>query len=398
MERRQRTNTVDSTAPTPQEAAASLDPLVQPINNAEGPPVYLHRQSSVFFIPSSLIDGKDDKDPGAIKRFFTFMERFSGILYALLASFLFTCSNFALKQFDVVLFDVLIIRYFIQAVMSLGFIIYKGYCPWSKANGLLILVRSLFAAGGSVSYYFGLTILPLPDLTTIRYTQVVWTAILAWILLHERINLATMLACLLTLAGVVCVAQPNFLFASEKLTNETIAIASAPGKIDPRLFGILLALLCALSISMSITLNKKLIQLKVQQSTIMFHFLCTAFLVIVLFQIHYWLFSQSKPKDLHFTEVISRRDFLYATIAAVLQIFPMILWQKSIKREHTSIVTVVQSSDILFAIILQNLFTPLKSNFLVLIGSTLVITSIAIVGGHKLWIDRRSRTCIPTGS
>lgn len=388
---------MDSTPPTPQEAAANLDPLVQPINDAEGPPVYLDRRSSVFFIPSSLISDKDEKNPDRIKRFFTYMERFSGILYALLASFLFTCSNFVLKQFDtVVLFDVLIIRYFVQGLLSLGFILYKGYCPWSKANGLLILIRSLFAAAGSILYYFSLTILPLPDLTTIRYTQVVWTAILALILLHERINVPTILACLLTLTGVVCVAQPNFLFASQQPRNETMAIGSASGKSDQRVFGMLLALLCALSISMSIILNKKLIQRKVQQSTIMFHFLCTTLFVIVVFQIHFWLFSQSKPKDLHFTEVISQKEFLFASIAAVLQIFPMILWQKSIKREHTSIVTVVQSSDILFAIILQNLFTSIKSNFLVLIGSTLVITSIAIVGGHKLWIDRQSRTCIPT--
>ncbi len=28
-------------------------------------------------------------------------------------------------------------------------------------------------------------------------------------------------------------------------------------------------------------------------------------------------------------------------------------------------------------------------------GSTLVLTSIFIVGGHKLWLDRENRTFIP---
>jgi drug/metabolite transporter (DMT)-like permease len=74
----------------------------------------------------------------------------------------------------------------------------------------------------------------------------------------------------------------------------------------------------------------------------------------------------------------------------------MVLSQKSIKREHPSIVTVVQASDILFAIILQNLFSINKSNGLALIGSTLVLASIIIVGVHKLWQDRQNRTCIPT--
>ena len=74
----------------------------------------------------------------------------------------------------------------------------------------------------------------------------------------------------------------------------------------------------------------------------------------------------------------------------------MVLSQKSIKREHPSIVTVVQASDILFAIILQNIFSTNKSNGLALIGSTLVLTSIVIVGAHKLWQDRQNRTCIST--
>ncbi|CAF4580639.1 unnamed protein product, partial [Rotaria magnacalcarata] len=36
--------------------------------------------------------------------------------------------------------------------------------------------------------------LPLPDLTTIRYTQVVWTALLALIIFRDRITLPTIIA------------------------------------------------------------------------------------------------------------------------------------------------------------------------------------------------------------
>jgi drug/metabolite transporter (DMT)-like permease len=73
----------------------------------------------------------------------------------------------------------------------------------------------------------------------------------------------------------------------------------------------------------------------------------------------------------------------------------MILSQKAIKREHPSIITVVQSSDILFALILENIFSSIRTNLLALMGSTLVLTSIFIVGGHKLWLDRENRTFIP---
>ncbi|CAF1521220.1 unnamed protein product [Didymodactylos carnosus] len=61
---------------------------------------------------------------------------------------------------------------------------------------------------------------------------------------------------------------------------------------------------------------------------------------------------------------------------------------KAIKREHPSIFTIVQSSDIVIAIVLQNLFTDIKSNWYVLLGSLLVLTSILLVGGYKLYINR----------
>ncbi|CAF1137031.1 unnamed protein product [Rotaria sordida] len=408
MERRQRSYTIDSISPTPQEAAAGLDPLVQSINDQDGAPVYVRRRSSIFYVPDSQIHENeekpsDEKKLNPLVRCFTYTERFSGILYALVASLLFTCSNFALKQLDIVLLNAFMIRLFVQALLSLGFIIYKGYRPCHDSNGLLIFIRSLFAAAGSISFYLSLSILPLPDVTTIRYTQVVWTAVLAVFIFHERINLPTIIACILTLGGVVCVAQPTFLFPQSKIQNETLQNISTlnnnnNNNNNNHLIGMLFALLCAISISMSIALNKKLILKNVRQSIIMFYFLFITLIVCIIIQIYYWNFSKSKHKRFNFKIILFKKDYIFATIISIFQLFPMILAQKSLKREHPSIVTVVQSSDILFAIILQNIFSSIKTNLLALIGSILVLTSIFIVGGHKLWLDRQSRTYIPAST
>ncbi|CAF3389245.1 unnamed protein product [Rotaria sp. Silwood1] len=406
VEKRQRTYTNDSQLPTPQEAAAGLDPLVQPINDQVGAPVYLRRQSSVFFVPISIVNQNeeqpvDEKKSKPIKKCLTYMERFSGILYSLCASLLFTCSNFALKQLNIVILDVFVIRIFVQTFLSLGFIAYKGYHPIHDCHGLLVLIRSFFAAAGSICFFLGLSILPLPDLTTIRYTQVVWTALLAKFIFHERINLPTIIACILTLIGVVCVAQPTFLFPQSRIKNETlqnISTLNNNNNHSNHLFGMLLALACAISISISIVLNKKLIQKNIRQSIIMFYFLLTTLFASITIQIYYWNFSKSNHLKFNFKTVFLKKNFIFASIIAILQLFPMILSQKSIKREHPSIVTVVQSSDILFALILQNIFASIKTNFLELIGSILVLTSIFIVGGHKLWLDRQHRTYIPTST
>jgi drug/metabolite transporter (DMT)-like permease len=400
MERKTRTYTIDSIHPSIQEAAASLDPLVQSINDQGDEPVYTRRLSSVFYLPASAVNDNAEeningKKPNTITRCLTFMGRFSGITYALVASLLFTCSNFAFKQLDIIIFDVLIIRFFTLALISFGFIMYKGYRLIPDCNVFLILIRSLFAAGGSILYYLGLTLLPLPDLTTIRYTQVVWTALLALIIFRERISIPTIMASVLTLIGVVCVAQPTFLFPQPKILNETLGETFTTDN-NKRLFGMVVAVSCALSISISIVLNKKLMQRNVRQSIIMFYFFLITPIILLIIQIHYWVFSKTKRQEFNFKKVFITKDFIFATIIGVLQLVPMILLQKSVKREHPSIVTVVQSSDILFAIILQNAFTSSKTNLIALIGSMLVLTSIFIVGGHKLWLDRQNRTCIPT--
>jgi drug/metabolite transporter (DMT)-like permease len=395
MEKRQRTNTADSSPPSLQEAAASLDPLVQPIHDQDDEPVYMRRQSSIFFIPASTINENDKKKPNNIRRFFTYMERFSGILYALLASLLSTCLNFLLKQLNTNILDVLIIRSLVQGLISIGFIIYKGYRPFPNSHGLLLFIRSLFASGGSISFFYCLSLLPLPDLTTLRYTQVVWTAVLALIIFRERITLPTIIASILTLIGVVCVAQPTFIFPQSKMLNETFQTIVTP-KNNQRLYGMLIALSCALSISMSTILNKILIQKKVRQSIIMFYFLLTAFIILLTSRTYYWVFLQSKQQEFNFKKNFLIKKFILACMITILQFIPMILGQKAIKREHPSIITVVHSSDIIFALTLQNIFTSIKTNLLAIIGSLLVLTSIFIVGTHKLWLDRQNRTCIPT--
>lgn len=387
MERRKRTYTNES---SPQEAVAVLDPLIQPLDDQTSNPVYFKHPSSVFFIPATQID--ENPRSNCLKKCFSFFERFSGIFYSLIASLLFTCSNFIIKKLNVVVLDVFLVRFVIQGIISFIFIVYKGYHLFSfNSNGLLVFIRSIISAIGSVCFYIALALLPLPDVTTLRYTQVVWTALLVLVIFRERINLPIILASILTLTGVVCVAQPSFIFTKVESFNATVS--TPPNQY--RLLGMSIALLSAFSISMGFVLTKKLLERNVRQSILMFYFILSALIMLIIVQIYYWRYSPTNKRKFNIEEIYLTKKFFYATLLATLQLIPMILSQKSIKREHPSIVTVVQASDILFAIIFQTLFSNEESNTLALIGSLLVITSIVIVGGHKLWLDRRNRICDP---
>ena len=104
------------------------------------------------------------------------------------------------------------------------------------------------------------------------------------------------------------------------------------------------------------------------------------------------IFFKSKDENFKLLKIWLKKDFLLASFVSISQLIPMIFSQKAIKREHPSVVIVVQSSDIVFALILQNTLSSIKTNLLGLIGSMLVLISIFIVGGHKLWLSRKNGT------
>ncbi|CAF4323270.1 unnamed protein product, partial [Rotaria sordida] len=66
--------------------------------------------------------------------------------------------------------------------------------------------------------------------------------------------------------------------------------------------------------------------------------------------------------------------YVCASLICLLQIPGLMLMQKALKYEHPSIFTILQSSAILFSLILQNIFSSVKSNVLSLFGSALVLT------------------------
>jgi drug/metabolite transporter (DMT)-like permease len=315
------------------------------------------------------------------------ISRCTGIFYALIASCLFTCSGFIIKQLRVDFFDALLARFVLQTSILTIFILYKKNKFITGSTNLIILqiIRTITACSGFVLFYMSYRYIPLPDLTTCRYTQVVWTTIIAMIIFRERVSIVSILAIIFTLTGVLFVAQPTFLFQnnpqiSSNRTNQT----DFESDQSHRVLGLSLAIACALSISLSMVLNKKLLMSKIAQSILMFQY---SFLILCLLILNHIYNRFIVQKYLH--QTMFTWQFFLAASVSFMQVCSSTLTQKAMKLEHPAIISVVQSSDILFAIILQNLFTQAKSNGFVLIGSFLVTTSIFLVGFNKFWKDRK---------
>ncbi|CAF0999519.1 unnamed protein product [Adineta steineri] len=379
-------------------AIQNIDPLIQPLidtdelqiknevsNNTEEFNNLTEKSTSILSLHSIR--------QSRTKSFSQAMGRCTGIFYALIGSSLFTSSGFIIKQLRVDFFDALMCRFIIQTIILTIFIVHKRYKILHGSVNLILLqiIRGIFAACGLLFFYLSYRYIPLPDLTTFRYTQIIWTAIIAMIIFRERISIPTVIAIILTFIGVICVAQPTFLFGNTvKLSNKNVTIHRKHDDVDYesdksyRFLGLCLALLCALSISSSIVLNKKLLVLKIPQSVLMFQFSLLCLILLSMNQIRNHFILNKHSHQSMFTW-----QFAVAASVSLIQLLSSTVTQKAIKLEHPSIVSVVQSSDILFAIVLQNFIANEKSNWLVILGSGLVTTSIVLVGIHKIWNDRK---------
>ncbi len=360
----------------------NIDPLIQPLIDTDELKINENNNKELNDLEekSPSIITLHSYKPNEINSFSHIFRRCAGIFYALIGSSLFTCSGFIIKQLRVDFFDALLCRFIIQTILLTIFIFYKQYKIINGSFNLILLqfIRLILSSSGLLLFYLSYRYIPLPDLTTFRYTQVIWTAILAMFIFHERISIPTIFAIILTLLGVICVAQPTFLF------NNYQTLSTKQLDKSSRFLGLSLALACAFSISGSIVLTKKLLVLKIPQSILMFQFSFLNLIILIINQIYNRFILH-----MYTTETMFTWQYLIAASVSLIQLFSSTITQKAIKLEHPSIISVVQSSDILFAIILQNLFTNEKSNWLVLLGSALVTTSIFLVGIHKLWNDRK---------
>ncbi|CAF3052211.1 unnamed protein product [Rotaria sp. Silwood2] len=276
-------------------------------------------------------------------------------------------------------------------------IVYKRYRLINGSTNIIILqvAQALCASSGVTLFFVSYRFIPLPDLNTIRHTQVAWTALIAMIIFRERISISAILAIILSMIGIVCVAQPTFLFPVRRQSlNTTLKVVfynkttsndlGLEIRGDYRLLGIFLALGSSLLVSFGYVLNKKLLELKIKQSILLIQF--SSFTLVLVTLNHLWNRFYLHAYD---HRVMFTWRFVIASFISLFQVLSSSLTQKAIKREHPSIITIVQSSDILFAILLQNIFATAKSDWLILLGATLVAVSILIVGINKLWQDRK---------
>ncbi|CAF4003923.1 unnamed protein product [Rotaria sp. Silwood1] len=320
----------------------------------------------------------------------TLATHFLGIFYVLLSTCIFVTSTFITKELKVDVLDALIpcsLVHSIILIIYMKFIKhYSLYKQSSKQEIFFLFINVFFSVSGGFVFFLAFRYLTLPDLTTIRFTQIIWTAIITSILYHEKPSISMIISILLTTIGVIFVAQPSFLFSKISNINEN----NISNDYYQRIIGVCFALYSAIVFSIMIISNKYLLEkYKTKQSLIMFLYsFVTLWMLIanVFYKYNFFIDTMESFKNDFFNW-----RYLVASSFCLLQIPGFVLVQKGIKCEHPAIFTILQSSSILVSILLQNIFSSVKSNLLSLFGSTLVLASILLITGFKFIEDQRHK-------
>ncbi|CAF1422089.1 unnamed protein product [Adineta steineri] len=323
----------------------------------------------------------------------------SGILYSIFGSFLYVTATFIIKQLKIDQLDAVIMRYIIQTFLCVIFVIHHHYAVWigSLKEKWLQFILCILASCIFLGYFIGLRYLPLPDLTTLVFTRLLWTIIFGILLYKEKSTIMILLSVCFTFIGVVFVAQPTFIFKQDTVveitSNMTRVILNETNihnmySFNTRAIGISLALMTGLLEAFSMLIFKQLINLKIESSALILQQSFAIVVCLIVNQLYkYFLLND----ETFFTLTIFQWKYWLAGLISLLQSLGMICRVRALGRELPSIITIVSASDIIFAILLQNLFTKNKSNLWVLLGSALILLSVILLGVHKLAQEQKTK-------
>ena len=178
----------------------------------------------------------------------------SALAFALMGACVKTASHRGIPVLEIVA-----ARALISSCISYIDIKRKNISPWGH-NKILLTARGLIGTFAMICVYYAVTTLPLAEATLLQYLHPVFTSVLAFVFLKENIQRTTVVCIVLSLAGLLIMVQPGFLFG---------ALASNPEPLP--MLGVGAALLGALGSGTAYVLIRHLSNTE-DPSVIIFYF------------------------------------------------------------------------------------------------------------------------------
>ncbi|MGF1751699.1 MULTISPECIES: DMT family transporter [Vibrio] len=176
------------------------------------------------------------------------------LLSALGFAFMSACVKYV-STFGLPVFEIVAARALVSLIISYCDVKRKKISVWGN-NKKLLFARGAVGTMALMCVYYSITTLPLAEATILQYTYPVFTALLAFIFLKERVQLSTIACILLCLLGLYTMVYPTL---------------GSNGVGELPLFNVGIAILGAFGSAISYVIVKKL-SVTENSSVIIFYF------------------------------------------------------------------------------------------------------------------------------
>lgn len=181
-----------------------------------------------------------------------------GVQYMLISALGFALMSAAVKyvsHYGIPVFEIVAARALVSLIISYIDVKRKKISVWGN-NRPLLIARGAVGTVALFCVYYSITTLPLAEATILQYVHPVFTALIAFLFLREKVQLSTAICIALSLVGLGVMVYPNF--------DATISA-------DLPMFSVAIALVGAFGSSIAYVIVRKLSRTE-DSSVIIFYF------------------------------------------------------------------------------------------------------------------------------
>lgn len=155
-------------------------------------------------------------------------SRRGGVRHMIAAAFFFSLMSLIVKTLGSGMPTAQVVFARSVVMFALAFVMVRraGVSMWGNRKGLLVL-RALSGFAALFCFFYAVPRLPLADVTVLHFTNPVFTAILAALVLGESMGWREVAGMVTSFAGVVLIARPAFLFGGLAGALDPTAVAAA---------------------------------------------------------------------------------------------------------------------------------------------------------------------------
>ncbi|XP_041697431.1 solute carrier family 35 member G1 isoform X2 [Coregonus clupeaformis] len=265
------------------------------------------------------------------------------------------------------------IRCFFQMLFVMPMLIYhKTGFLGPRDKRVYLVMRGFLGSNAMILLYYAVQQMPLADATVIMFSNPVFTALLAWIFLKEKCTIWDCVFTVFTLAGVIMIARPPFIFGAR--------IEGIEGDYTNHLKGTIAAFGGAIGAACTFVILRKMGK-SVHYYLSVWYYAVIGFIecVITLFILGEW------------TIPFCGRDRWILMLIAILGIAGQTFLTKALQIEKAGPVALMRTVDVVLAFIFQFIFFNRKPTMWSLGGACCVVVSTCGVALRKWYSNTHPR-------